>query len=213
MDYTEEDIERIGKIIREQMTDISQSHISTLGEVTFYYNTIGGRAFDPDYMAAHCEEFNLDCRHMEHFESGFEEVTLTKMHQFCQSRPEHRVLYLHPKGSFHSHHNETDLHVSQEKWRRNMLTAASSKLCVEPSDDECSVCGLLALPFPSLHFPGNFFTAKCEYVRKVLPPREFMRRQNEVVTKGLLQRYVYQQFVANLLPGCLLASWRQSVLQ
>jgi hypothetical protein len=70
-------------------------------------------------------------------------------------------------------------------------------MCVNKG--ECDVCGLLALPFPFTHFTGNFFTASCSYIAKLLPPREFVIRMSEVTGKALVQK-LEGRLIARLLP-------------
>jgi hypothetical protein len=80
------------------------------------------------------------------------------------------------------------------------MRAVTSKLCLEPTDPSCNMCGLLALPWPAPHFTGNFFTAQCQYVKKLIPPKAFIPAMNEVIAKAVYQRTIHWRFVANLLP-------------
>lgn len=51
--------------------------------------------------------------------------------------------------------------------------AAASEMCTNPPDASCDFCGLIVTPMPWLHVPGNFWTARCSYVKKLLPPDEY----------------------------------------
>lgn len=190
-------------IVRDQINQIGSSHMVTSQHVndsavmTLYYNTIGtANTLSYQFMNPLCRRNKLDCRHMKHYDNGFEEVTLQRVHEFCESHTNHKVIYIHSKGSYHKVVSED---VSQDAWRRNMMNAVTSAMCVDPPNDQCNVCGMLMLPFPSIHYSGNFFTAKCDYVKKLIPPNQFSQRMGQVVSKALYERSVNKRLVMNLL--------------
>jgi len=45
----------------------------------------------------------------------------------------------------------------------------------------CQTCSLLFQPLPGIHYPGNMWTASCDYVQTLVPPLRFDRRMNQVV--------------------------------
>jgi hypothetical protein len=160
---------RAGNVVHEQFAALGNSSLTRNGPVSVYVNTIGQSI----RVAKACGRNKLECAVMRAYEPGkFEDVTLTEMHSFCQHYPTYTVIYLHSKGTFHP--VETP-YLSQSAWRTHMTRAIVHDDCLQsPSNDPvCDACGLVALPFPTLHFPGNFFTARCEYIRKLLPPTEF----------------------------------------
>lgn len=149
--------------------------------LTIYYNTVGSRALDATHiMDDLCSLHGLDCRSMQHYESGFEEVTLQRAHDFCtqttapkkendngdNDNSDIRVVYMHNKGSF------TDTSVNKF-WRRHLTMAVTSQHCLQPANDTCNVCGLQFWPMWVPFFPGNMFAAKCSYVTKLVPARNF----------------------------------------
>ena len=46
-------------------------------------------------------------------------------------------------------------------------------MCINPPDPACDFCGLIATPIPWLHVPGNFWSARCSYVKKLLHPQDY----------------------------------------
>ena len=189
-------------IIEEQMDQIGASHVtkvtSSTQPVVLYYNTLGSDSLDTHWMQEICRRNKLECRHMQHYDNGFEEVTLQRVTEFCQVYPHHKVTYIHSIGSYHSP-MVMDESVSQDAWRRNLMNAVTSQLCIEPANDQCNVCGLLALPLPSLHFPGNFFTAQCSYINKLLPINEFSQRMRQVVSSAQLESTTSKRYEFTLL--------------
>ena len=173
-------------IIKEQLEQIGnalsilpRSHQTKL----FYINI--GRKLGDGFVENICSQFSeyLSCHLLRHADAGFEEQTLSAVHEYCVEHDDHRVLYLHTKGSYHP--NE-----AQNNWRRSMTDAVSSLDCMEHALFEgCSMCGLLFLPRPVFHYTGNMFNAQCSYIRKLLKPSIFQEKMVEVVAleRKLLQ--------------------------
>lgn len=194
-------VDRVKRVVKEQLDQIGASDVVKEGAVSLFYNTIGAPdALGFDFMDPLCSKNKLKCHHMDHFKIGFEEVTLQRVHDFCQdpSRADFRIIYLHSKGSFHEEIvGAAHEGFSQIAWRRNMLNAVTNKKCLRPPDDQCDICGLLASPFPQLHFSGNFFTAKCSYVKKLLPVKDFGTRMDTIIA-SVREREIDQQLVVHL---------------
>jgi hypothetical protein len=181
------------RIVREQLDQIEASYAFTsLKEnetLTVYFTTIG--VYLP-LMKQLCRNRQIRCQHIGHVSNGFEENTLEPLHEFCQGNPDFRVVYLHSKGSFHTQHGEN------ERWRRHMTRAVVSSECLDPPQS-CSVCGLLFSPVWTFFFPGNFWTAHCSHVNKLLPPRTFREKMTEMVDK-LFRLKEARLFDATLFP-------------
>ncbi len=180
-DEDEESQNRAIQIIREQLgqvgdalTSIPKMHPSDL-----FYTTVGQRLQD-GFVEEICNEFTniLQCHHLQHLDDGFEESTLTALHEYCQEHIDVRVIYLHSKGSYH-------YRQSQNNWRQHLTDAVTSRDCIQQAHlEDCELCGLLFLPRPSLHFTGNMFNAKCSYIQKLLNPLEFQKKLVSVVDMG-----------------------------
>ena len=63
-----------------------------------------------------------------------------------------------------------------------MLEAVTSPLCMNPPSDKCDVCGLVFFPTWALFMPGNFWTAQCTYVDKLLHPLDFASRKKHLAS-------------------------------
>ncbi|KAL7537660.1 hypothetical protein ACHAXR_007985 [Thalassiosira sp. AJA248-18] len=193
------DIANAINVTRDQMGQVSAAlhrledpagHRKSERKGVVFYNLIGNEAaLPPDKMSDLCHQLHprLDCQRIEHYRNATESVTLTSLHDFCHSdlatgMNRTRVSYLHSKGSFHDHEK-------QAPWRRQLTNASLHPGCLYPPDDTCDVCGAqYYLLFASV-FPGNMWTAKCSYIRKLLKPEEggeYIRRREAAVKQDLI---------------------------
>lgn len=175
--------------VKEQIQQIRTSYAASLPNqpLNLFYNTIGNQqVFNAHNITSICSQHpNLLCHHMDHYDSGFEEVTLDKAYDYCQrdGTKSHWIIYLHNKGSYHNpgwEVPEYKLPMNQGMWRSYGTDAATHEQCLgrrhwdDTADDACNVCGLLWTPIPAWsHFPGNFFSACCSYVQKLLRPSHY----------------------------------------
>ena len=58
---------------------------------------------------------------------------------------------------------------------------------------------MVALPWPHLHFAGNFFNAKCSYVRQLIAPKKFANRTEHLYQK-IMQYRQQNKLITTLLP-------------
>jgi hypothetical protein len=171
-----------------------------------YYNTIGSTALTNETMQSICSKYSnsLQCRHMQHYDTAFEEVTLQSLYDYCLlPQNEHdRVVYMHSKGSYHTDNGNND------RLRKHLTRAVTDQQCLQAIDNShdnnhnyqtsCNYCCLKFGAFP-IHMPGNFFAAQCRYIRKLVPPVEFSA-QMTVVTARARQRLHNQSFVRTMFP-------------
>jgi hypothetical protein len=162
------------------------------------YTTIGQRIL-PEVMQDMCQPLGIRCVDVQSLSSGYEDKTLRQVHAYCSRQYAQSqnvvVTYIHNKGSHHDRAGTNDL------WRRHMTMAVTSKECydtVADSESQCHACGLLFQAIPSWHFPGNFWTARCDYVQKLLHPAVFMTKldttlqhMDRLVANGILTRQLY----------------------
>jgi hypothetical protein len=143
--------------------------------LTIYYNTIGSTV-NHSLVVEICRKWNarMKCVHMKHFDEAFEEKTLASVYDYCQHNPNHRVGYMHNKGSFNSRN------AKNHWWRRHMTLAVTDQSCIQPPDETCDLCGLNWYILPWTHFSGNFFTARCSYINKLLPIEEFREKMSNL---------------------------------
>jgi len=175
-------MENAMKVVTEQFDQIAASYAASasVSQLIMYIVTIGQSPNEPRLQQL-CAARNLHCQHVQHYDRAFEEVTLHHLYQHCQNSSisnkddNNLVVYFHSKGSYHD--NPTNKH-----WRKHLLNATTiSELCLDrPRHDNCNVCGLQFYPLWTQLFPGNFFTAKCSYIRQLVPPLELEQRLDRV---------------------------------
>ena len=203
------------RIINEQMQQIQtaiveqQQKSQQFRPFQLYYYTIGrelpNRLKEDHFRSDYCIDKNsmlLSCTHGGHAKTGSEDFTLQALFEFCRTvqrnmetrHHEHRVVYLHSKGSYH--HSRVN-----ENWRYHLTSAALHPSCLSSIDNtstRCHVCGLQFFTEWAPFFPGNMWTAQCSYVAKLIPPRSFEGALESAVKellylqwKGQLESHLY----------------------
>ena len=86
-------------------------------------------------------------------------------------------------------------------WRKPLLEAATHKDCIN-LPKSCNVCGLQFFPTWAHFMPGNFWTAQCRYINKLLHPTEYRNRKEILVRRlrrleeeNLIDRWIFQDAV------------------
>ena len=190
-------IDQTAAVIGEQLDQITRSH-AFQRSLTIHYTTIGldpsfnnettttepGQHYYYDHLF---RSRNLTAHHLEHFEAGYEEVTLQYLWEYCREDNNHdaTVIYMHSKGTYHDD-------TLNQNWRKHLLSAVTSDLCLEwryNDDPQCNVCGLQFYPVWTHFFPGNFFAARCSYIRQLHPPNHFAARLLEISSVMRQQHY------------------------
>mmetsp|Transcript_16220 Transcript_16220/g.39836 ORF Transcript_16220/g.39836 Transcript_16220/m.39836 type:complete len:439 (-) Transcript_16220:393-1709(-) len=150
-----------------------------------------------------------------HHDTGSELVSLQSLWEYCQntsSPTTTKVVYLHSKGSYTS----TE---SNELLRRFITKGATSDACASISHDhdhhhhrsngdddsiavttKCNVCSSRFSPLPHPHTSGNMWLARCDYVQKLIEPKKFEDRMEEMGLRGYppcdgRQRYSLEHWI------------------
>ena len=149
-----ETIEQSLAIVDDQMAQVGASYAASYKNkpVNVFYNTVGKRGVLIDqYMALVCSDrSNMRCLHMDHYDEGFEDLTLQRVYDYCQTHrePGHQIIYMHNKGSFHPG-------GENHWWRRHMTLAVTDKKClVNPANNTCNTCGLVFFGVWAMMYPG-----------------------------------------------------------
>ena len=129
-------------------------------DAILYYYSLGA----PNHTTPSCDP----CHHLGHKTNASEQITLQEMYEYCLRRPQDTVVYFHNKGSFTSNSMNNRL-------RRQLTKAVFSKECLSIHNTTYDMCAATFTGFPFAHIPGNFFTANCNYVNRLIPPRDFER--------------------------------------
>jgi len=109
---------------------------------------------------------------VEFAESG-ELGTLLKITNWCKIHPNGRALYLHDKGTRRpsGQDSQLDSFFKQADWRRlqEYFLIEVFEDCLYQLDNGWNTCGALLRKWPHLHYSGNFWWARCDYIN-TLPP-------------------------------------------
>jgi hypothetical protein len=93
---------------------------------------------------------------------GEEAETLGLLHRYCKHHPSRKVLYFHDRASLHDGAITSD-------FRSLMDCFVLNPSCIDTLN-KFDTCGWRLSPVPHLHYLGNFWWAKCEYVNSLVDP-------------------------------------------
>jgi len=167
--------EHYDAIVQEQVATIKGSGLlNKLDSV--YYATMGEEGFK--YEIGNSTKYV----HLAHYgNNGTEMHTMHYLWQFCQANPTSKALYFHDKGSFHN----TKLN---ERLRTYLNCFVLNTHCISALDDH-DVCGWRASPLPYIHYSGNFWWARCSYVRNLIDPLSSINNQTFIQLARPLRCY------------------------
>jgi len=157
-------------IANDQIKQVRDSLVHEERGLRFHYVTVGHKIDDLD-----CGD-GLECHRLDHYDQGWERITLQALHDHCQAHPEDTVAYLHSKGSYHPK-------SYQRRWRRLLTQEAMD--CYGQMNTTCNFCGRWLTLRWTYMVPGNMMMAKCDYVKKLLPPAEYNDRMEEAAGQAL----------------------------
>eukprot|EP01036_Dinobryon_divergens_P025338 gene25338-33872_t len=103
--------------------------------------------------------------------------TLSKLYDFCKSNPSYKVLYFHMKGGSNP--------LLRNQQAREVLGAFTLNPSCIDALDRFQTCGWRLSPVPYIHYSGNFWWARCEYISGLVDPKTMMiesPRQQEMDT-------------------------------
>lgn len=149
------------RIVRDQMRQRSESAMS---DAPLFYTLIGHNA-----TGLACE----NCQLLQYVPEGDEELTLQALYEHCTKHPSGRVSYIHDKGSYHEN-------LGNERRRRFVTKGVLSEACARMPPDKCNVCVFDFNLIPNWHAGANMFTADCDYIRRLIPPKEYESRLKEM---------------------------------
>lgn len=105
---------------------------------------------------------------VSHNVQSYEILTLDYLYNFCKEHPDYNILYLHTKNVGKEKNQciedqiEYILYFNVTKWEEcvNKLT-------------EYKTCSVDLRDYPTLHYSGNFWWAKAEYINLLPSPADF----------------------------------------
>lgn len=170
----EGDASRVRNIVEEQFSYLQPYHHP------IYLNSIGFPLQIPNTTL------------LGHHDSASELVSLQDAWEYCKFFPQGKIVYLHSKGSY----TKTQ---DNELLRRFNTKGALSDACAT-MPDTCNVCSSRFSPVPHPHNSGNMWLARCDYIRKLIEPKYFERRMEDMKPRGDLacvgrNRYALEHWV------------------
>ena len=104
---------------------------------------------------------------VEFAESG-ELATTLQLQRYCRANRDAFVLYLHDKGTRRpaGEASQVDSFLRQADWRRlqEYFLVEIFEDCIAALEAGYNTCGALLRRFPLMHYSGNFYWARCDYV-------------------------------------------------
>ena len=156
------------RIAREQMKERS---MSAEPNNTMLYTLIGNPNITNDWCLP-------NCRMREYLEVGDEIDTYHALWEYCQTHSDEIVTYTHDRGSFHNTKmNEKSRRFATKaafECRKFMIDMANeTQTTAKGLGNACNVCTGKFNFLPQFHSSGNMWTAKCSYIRNLLPPKNY----------------------------------------
>ena len=154
-------------IVKEQLAWKQSSRL--LQNATLYYVLIGLNA--TKRVSEICRSYASSeyCQLLEYISQGDEAITLQHLYKYCMDHPLSQVSYIHNKGSFHPSQDNHNF--------RNFLNhgvfGSNGEHCQAMPLEHCNICGARFSSIPHYHFPGNMWTASCDFIRQLIPPMDF----------------------------------------
>lgn len=167
-------------IISEQISQVlKSSHRNS----SLYFNVWGQDIPDSNICPP-----ELDCKRIRYQEEGSETETIQNLYEHCLAHPKDTVVYMHDKGSFNPSGNNVKL-------RKIATKSALSDACKSAPSKGCNVCANRFQFLPNHHTPANMWTATCDYVRLLIPPKDFDEKRRamfrDVRNNATLQDQLY----------------------
>lgn len=140
----------------------------------------------------------LHCIEIAAQRKGGENITLQAMYEYCTQYPEDTVVYLHSKGTH-------TVSRSNERLRLLLMRATLSDECLSLHNPtamrrnhnndhlQCDACSYQFTMWPSPHYAGNMFVARCDYIRKLIPPNVFEDKKQALVDRIMNSTKVVQR--------------------
>lgn len=169
-----------------------------------YYLTMGHDALSRGDLCINSTS-SIDCHRLppNHVpQRQYRGEMLRHVFEFCRSNPTQKVIYIQ------NHDPAPNTSVSaawDDRQRKRLLMHATMAVtnngCLDvlaESDDQCNVCGLVFYNIPKPMMAGNIWAAHCSHVIKLLPPKDFVKKMRDFVTRALILK-LWTKFMFNFV--------------
>ena len=182
----------------EQMTSASVKYVYYTTQGPLHHDLVANKAF----LQGICRRLDLICHHKGHVQSETE--SLGHLHEYCTNamHDEYNDGTNRLVSYIHSSPRVVHAEIPVNRRLRNILTeSALSEECTTAlrQEDQCNVCGLLFTSQHTLHYPGNMWSASCQYIEKLIKPTDFSEALQEVIGEVLVRR-LSRDTMTNLYP-------------
>jgi hypothetical protein len=186
-------------VIKEQLLAADALGQKLAQNIPLFYSVVGGANGTTDSteeLLSWCKNTpnsTVTCHALPPFSARYEGETLRQLHDFCQNHPNSTVSYVQsdlppymkPHISDISHQHNLLVHLSRAALNSQCVASVRSN---GTNSSTCNTCGLVFYKLWTLLYPGNMFTASCEYINELLPPKVFEERMVEYVKSAMLAR-------------------------
>jgi hypothetical protein len=178
------------RIIEEQMI---QRNISQDPEGYIYFVHIGGyiSKLTDDFCRPHCSKIIYK-------ELGNEVDTLQALWEYCQNNPQDIVTYIHNKGSFHN--NAFNDRIRQMATKAALDCRIELAKTIPAHRSHYNTCAARLTILPQYLSSGNMWSARCGYVRGLLPPRNYEGAMQKMYDETLFRPDYDEQHNSCLKP-------------
>jgi hypothetical protein len=184
-DGTPEQVENSLEIIKEQMQQRKWSD----PESEIQYTLIG-----------HASNFTSDmcqpCQQRAYLPKGGEVDTLQALWDHCQAYPHQLVTYIHDKGSFHN----TSHNIKTRRMATKAALDCRAQLLHKGHIRNYNVCTGNFMILPQYLATANMWTARCDYVQQLLPPRDYSQKLEQMYNLTLFHPLLGESEYACLKP-------------
>jgi hypothetical protein len=122
----------------------------------------------------------------DHGQNAREEDTLAMLSEFCRLNIFAKVLYFHDKDT-----PTFDAASIRHRHALNCFTLNSN--CID-SLDRHDTCGFRLTAYPHLHYSGNFWWARCQYINTLIHPKSFENKTFSMRSDEMLQSFKDRYF-------------------
>ena len=154
-------------IVNEQMEQLRET---TVDKIRYMLIAENGNETGPT-----CRK----CERISHLRHATEIDALNALHSWCcsdEASDDTLVTYLHNKGSNNGRRGSNALNRRMQMRSLAACDAAGSPF----RQGRCSICSARFSPLPHFHAPGNMWTTRCGYVRRLAKPSVLSQELDEM---------------------------------
>jgi hypothetical protein len=188
-----------------------------VGTADVVYNLIGNKR-SASTIQRICQRSHpqINCTLNRYLNTGNEVDTLQTLWEYCVADPgENQVVtYIHDKGSFNPRKQNTVArrHTTRAALECRNLMMAEAEIEDTSSEESrgssstkttkshCNFCSYRFHVLPNFHARSNMWSARCDYIRQLLPPQTYEKSVREMLSNSVLHPTLNQTKYACITP-------------